>query len=437
MRIGVIGDTLLDVDLEGEADRLAPDGPVPVVTLRETVRRPGGAGMVAMLLAADGIPVTLATALSDDEHADRLRGMLQQSDRIRLVATRLEGPTPVKTRLRAGGQPVARFDEGDAFSHVESFGLDALGALAGCDAIVVADYGRGVAADPQVRRLLEAWQGPLVWDPHPRGPLPVSSATVVTPNASEAASFGFPVGTSHRAAALAAATLADQWRVSAVAVTLAGAGAVLARPGDGAPHVVPTRPVAVADACGAGDRLAATTAVALAHGRPLPVALEDGVAAASAFVAAGGVASLRERRDEPEPPADAVALARTVHASGGTIVATGGAFGSIDADDVRWLAAARRLGDRLIVVLAEDDRRPHDVQDRRDLLLGLECVDAVVVGAPSTPLLARLRPDVWVCAGDGPMGPESDAVTRWGGCVVTVPHPRAPRTASRVLSAVS
>ena len=100
MRITVVGDCLLDVDLSGVAGRLSPDAPVPVVDVTGTVDRAGGAGLVATMLARDGVDVTLVTALADDAAAERVRAQLTG---VRIVAGLLHGPTPVKTRVRAEG----------------------------------------------------------------------------------------------------------------------------------------------------------------------------------------------------------------------------------------------------------------------------------------------------------------------------------------------
>src|SRR5205823_3379855 len=66
-RLVVLGDCLLDRDLEGEVERLCPDAPVPVVDEPIPSSRPGGAGLAAALAAEDGNEVTLITALSRDE----------------------------------------------------------------------------------------------------------------------------------------------------------------------------------------------------------------------------------------------------------------------------------------------------------------------------------------------------------------------------------
>lgn len=92
----VIGDTLLDVDIEGNAERLAPDAPVPVVDVEARHPRPGGAGLAALLAARDGAEVVLVTALADDESGRTLRGLL--NGRLRVVPVPLRGATVCKTR---------------------------------------------------------------------------------------------------------------------------------------------------------------------------------------------------------------------------------------------------------------------------------------------------------------------------------------------------
>ena len=72
----VVGDSLLDRDLDGSVERICPDAPVPVVDVCAETDRPGGAGLAALLLAADGREVTLVTALGDDRAGGRLADLL-------------------------------------------------------------------------------------------------------------------------------------------------------------------------------------------------------------------------------------------------------------------------------------------------------------------------------------------------------------------------
>lgn len=109
MRIVVVGDVMLDVDLSGEATRLSPDAPVPVVYVSGVKRRAGGAGLVARMLAGDNWPVTLVTVLGDDDAGRQLEAHLAG---VRLVAGPSGHASHFKTRVRAGSHPVVRFDHG-------------------------------------------------------------------------------------------------------------------------------------------------------------------------------------------------------------------------------------------------------------------------------------------------------------------------------------
>ena len=442
MRISVVGDVLLDVDLSGEATRLCPDAPVPVVDVSDVRRRAGGAGLVARMLAHDGHRVTLVTVLSDDDASLELEGALAG---VHVVSGPSGARTPVKTRVRAGRQPVVRVDEGCGRPDVPAATAGMLRALEGAEAIVVADYGRGVAANREIRDLLAARAGdiPIVWDPHPSGAAPVPGVAVVTPNLSEAAKAADCSTATPAAIAAIGTLLLDRWQSQAVLVTLGEQGGVLSRR-DTSPLAIQAPPTEVTDPCGAGDRLAASLAVHLAEGCSLSDAAERAINEAAAFLGAGGVASLPDRhrpvwhhsREE-----DALGLARRVRANGGTVVATGGCFDLLHAGHARTLAAARDLGDCLIVCLNSDEsvrrikgeQRPIvSQQDRAELLLALECVDAVLVFGEDTPeaCLETLRPDVWVKGGDYRASdlPEAGLVESWGGRCMTVPFHQARST---------
>jgi rfaE bifunctional protein nucleotidyltransferase chain/domain len=476
MRIVVVGDVMLDVDLSGEATRLSPDAPVPVVDVSGVKRRAGGAGLVARMLAGDNWPVTLVTVLGDDDAGRQLEAHLAG---VRVVSGPSGYPSPVKTRVRAGSHPVVRFDQGCGKTPVPDVSPAMLRAVEKAGVIIVADYGRGLAANPQLRELLArlADEVPIVWDPHPAGPDPVPGVAVVTPNLAEAqkavqsrgrkearqdtppqpvtppavqpaAAQG--AGTQDPAghptadpAAEAGEILLAEWGSRAVLVTKGEQGAVLCRQGR-RPEPVPAPRVEAGDPCGAGDRLAASLAVHLLAGRDLNDAAVLAVHDAADFLAGGGVSSLPDAA-EPAPVqpriSDPLLLARAVRESGGKVVATGGCFDLLHAGHVRSLAAARELGDCLIVCLNSDDsvrrlkgpERPIIGQhDRAELLLAMECVDAVMVFDEDTPeaALERLRPDIWVKGGDykGASLPEAALVERWGGRCVTVPYHPARST---------
>jgi D-beta-D-heptose 7-phosphate kinase/D-beta-D-heptose 1-phosphate adenosyltransferase len=87
MNLVVVGDVLLDVDLDGRATRLSPEAPVPVVDVSNVRRRAGGAGLVARMLAGDGHHVTLVTVLADDDSARHLKRGLEGITVVRWSAS--------------------------------------------------------------------------------------------------------------------------------------------------------------------------------------------------------------------------------------------------------------------------------------------------------------------------------------------------------------
>jgi rfaE bifunctional protein nucleotidyltransferase chain/domain/rfaE bifunctional protein kinase chain/domain len=471
----VVGDALLDRDLDGRAGRLAPDAPVPVVDDPAERCRPGGAALAATLAARlDGRAVTLLTALAGDDAGAVLRELLELAG-VEVVDLGLTGRTPEKIRVRAGGHSLLRVDRVTRPGRVGPLCSAGRRALAGAGAVLVADYGRGVAAEPGVRAALAGLprRRPLVWDPHPRGPAPVPGARLATPNRAEAAGFAPEVEGDDLAAVTAQARLlAERWSAAGVAVTLGPRGALLVE-GAGAPMVMPATSAPGGDPCGAGDRFAATAAGLLADGALPSEAIAAAVTAATTFVAAGGATSIHldpasvaapeprfpvpsppvgEANPSPgggssvvhsplgEPPAEsamerALAVIDAVRAGGGTVVATGGCFDLLHAGHVATLRSARSLGDCLVVCLNSDDsvrwlkglERPLVPEvDRVAVLEALGCVDVVVPFDERTPeaVLQRLRPDVFAKGGDYALAdlPEAALLATWGGQAVVLPY---------------
>ncbi|MEU3661030.1 D-glycero-beta-D-manno-heptose 1-phosphate adenylyltransferase [Streptomyces sp. NPDC032940] len=430
----VVGDALLDRDLTGSADRLAPDAPVPVVSECAERVRPGGAALAAYLAARDGREVTLIAGVGDDPASQVLRELLEPW--LTLVPLPLTGTLPEKTRVLARDRPVVRLDRGGGRAREATD--EARTAVRSARAVLVSDYGRG-AADALLDVLTAG--PPLVWDPHPRGGAPVPGTRLVTPAEQEARGFAArdgDAGGGLRAAADHAAALVRDWRVAAVTVTLGARGALLSY-GEH-PLLVPAPAAHHGDSCGAGDRFAATAAGLLADGALVGEAVEGAVGSATAFVAAGGAGALPPAGSGPltapsPDTGDPHALAARVRAQHGTVVAAGGCFDLLHAGHVGLLQAARRLGDCLVVCVNSDasvrrrkgDGRPvNPLADRVRVLRALACVDAVAVFDEDTPerLLGDLRPDVWVKGGDyaGADLPEAALLQEWGGQAVLLPY---------------
>jgi rfaE bifunctional protein nucleotidyltransferase chain/domain/rfaE bifunctional protein kinase chain/domain len=448
IRVVVIGDVLLDRDIDGQVDRVCPDAPVPVVEIGAVNERAGGAGLAAGLLARDGIEVRLLTALADDEPAKRLSALL--TERVPVTAILTASGTRCKTRVRSAGQSLLRLDVEPPKEEPAIQGpcdVQALEeALEEADAVLVSDYGGGVVAHPEVYGVLRRWasQRAVVWDPHPRGAQPVPGVTLATPNRSEARHFCDTAGEPDQLVV----RLRDQWQAWAVAVTDGGNG-VFTAAGGGPATFTPTPFDHRGDACGAGDRFAGTVAAALGSGATARDAVERAVSDTAAWLVAGGVSGPADtglRIPWTTEQDDAAAVIRRVHAGGGKVVATGGCFDVLHAGHIASLEAARRLGDALIVLVNSDDsirrlkgpdRPVNSLADRLQVLRSLRCVDAVAVFDDDDPcqLLDELRPDIWTKGGDytAEMLPETPVVSEWGGRVVLVPY-LAGRSTTSILN---
>ena len=446
----VVGDVILDRDVLGRVDRICADAPVPVVDELEAIDRPGGAGLAALLLRERGVEVTLVCALTGDEAANRLVELLDAVG-VTVVDCGDDGSTIEKIRIRVDNRSLLRLDRGCGGT-VGSPPAEAARRLEAADAVLVADYGRGVAAQPEIRALIESvvdLRIPVVWDPHPRGPAPVGGCTIVCPNRHEADGFVTTFATAAHGGSARLAQVVDQarelrrhWSATTVAVTLGAEGALLVS-GDGAPLVVPVdHRVDAGDPCGAGDAFAAAAATALARGGLPSTAISHAVAMAARFVAAGGAGVIGHPtsaqrwpgRRTHYPTGPVLDRSGDVRGPGGIVVATGGCFDIIHPGHVATLERARQLGDHLVVLVNSDrsvrrlkgsDRPSQPERDRAAVLASLACVDDVVIFDEDTPVeaLRVLRPDIFVKGGDYSASdlPEASVMSEWGGTVVTVP----------------
>ncbi|MGN6523298.1 MAG: PfkB family carbohydrate kinase [Actinomycetes bacterium] len=411
VRVLVVGDALIDADVEGASSRLCPDAPVPVVDVARTRRRPGGAALAALLAAFGtqggqpaqpaqgaqgaqeppgdsrfGSPAVEVALASPVPEADREELAALLGNRVRLVPLGAAGRLPRKTRIRVSGQSLLRLDDG-VLETPDDLSADDVGRLtaelAEADAVLVSDYGLGATSLPALRKALStaAAGRPVVWDPHPRGSRPTRGTTVVTPNLSEGHGLdpeAKPVPQGLPEASALAARL-HQHLSAAVALTLGSRGALLSQPDGGAPLVAPCPPVSGADTCGAGDAFASAVAVALAQGDELPEAVLRAVRRAASFVADGAAARIgvvttpaQSHPDGEEPPAPrpaepstgpvprlgsleaAAPVLERARVDGRTIVAAGGCFDLLHAGHVELLEAAAALGDVLVVCVNSD-----------------------------------------------------------------------------------
>lgn len=309
-RIVIVGDVMLDRYLIGETERLSPEAPVPVVTIRESRAALGGAANVAANLATIGATPHLVGVVGDDEHATLIRAELA-ANRIadRDLVTIPGRPTTTKTRVVARGQQVVRIDE-EVETPLDGPGLErlisrVLEVLPGSDALVLEDYNKGVVVPPLISPAIAAARRsgiPVVVDPKFRHFFEFAGATVFKPNRRELeAALGAAVDLDQQQALSGSL---DRLQVDNLLLTLGQDGMALVTKDQAVTHI-PSLAREVYDVSGAGDTVTAWLAAGLAAGGTVREAAYLANYAAGVEVGKRGVATVS--------PAEVLAVHEELH----------------------------------------------------------------------------------------------------------------------------
>jgi len=297
-RVLVVGDVMLDRYWFGDVNRISPEAPVPVVLVKRTEERPGGAANVARNITALDGAATLLSVVGNDEAGDSLARLLD-GERVKHNLHRdAELSTTVKLRVIGQQQQLLRIDfermpSGEVLaSKLDDFErqVDAV------DAVVLSDYGKGGLA--HVARMIEAARRhgkPVLVDPKGSDFSKYRGATLLTPNRSE---FREVAGRWKDEADLArrAQQLRAQLDLEGLIVTRSEEGMSLFTAKESWNE--PTRAREVYDVSGAGDTVIGVLALMVAAGADLHAAMK--VANHAAGIVVGKLGTAVARRDELE-----------------------------------------------------------------------------------------------------------------------------------------
>ena len=419
----VVGDLMLDRYWHGEAARISPEAPVPVVAVSDVEDRPGGAANVALNVASLGARCTLLGCIGKDAEGAALKSILEAAG-VLCDFVEIDGwATTLKLRVVSQRQQLLRndFESPVPAEAAQALAAKASAHLADAAVLIVADYDKGAAADPAALiQAANATGTASVVDPKFKPLASYAGASLLKPNREEFTAAAGQFG-DVEALAEAAQALCRAHGFDAMVVT-AGADGMTVVEGPHTHHL-PARPVEVYDVTGAGDTAAAVLGVALGAGLPVLDCARLANVAASLAVAKSGTAAVsgpelalaaaQDSMDGGLLTADQLALAVAASREAGErIVFTNGCFDILHAGHVAYLQQARQLGDRLIVAVNSDasvarpikgPKRPVNTLARRmQVLAGLKSVDWVVSFDEDTPepLLDRFRPDVLAKGGD-------------------------------------
>lgn len=424
MRVLIVGDVMLDRYWSGSTSRISPEAPVPVVHVKQTEERPGGAGNVALNLTALGCKVTLFSACGQDTAAESLETKLQAAG-IECFLQKIAGvPTITKLRVLSLHQQLIRLDFEESFPVIDTKALlaDFSAALANADIVVLSDYAKGsFRYMPQIITAARRAGVPVFVDPKGEDFSIYRGATLLTPNRREFEAVVGPCRDEKEIVAKGIA-LSRAHDIQALLITRGEHGMTLIR--DQLPEVhLPAKAREVYDVTGAGDTVIATLAAVFAAGHDLVQAatianLAAGIVVGKLGAASVSVPELRRSLQEEHSSGRGIMTeeqlsiaVQDARAHGERIVMTGGCFDILHAGHVAYLEEAKSFGDRLIVVVNDDasvaalkgPARPiNNLAQRMAVLAGLSAVDWVVSFSETIPerIVNLIQPDVWVKGGD-------------------------------------
>ncbi len=291
-RILVTGDAMLDRYWFGDADRISPEAPVPVVSITRTEERLGGAANVAYNIACVGAQSSLLSVVGCDEAGRTVENLLTRAGIRPHLQFDPSLHTTVKLRVVARQQQLVRCDFENApasdalLAHLSVFEslLDRI------DALVLSDYGKGGLSHITAMIASARKRGiPILVDPKGYDYSRYRGATVITPNRAELRQV---VGPWKNEADLRrrAQKLRRELELDYVLLTRSEEGMTLY--GEGKETTVPAQAREVFDVSGAGDTVIAVLAAMLAAGAPIEEAVRTANRAGGIVVGKLGTATV-------------------------------------------------------------------------------------------------------------------------------------------------
>ncbi|NLD05532.1 MAG: bifunctional heptose 7-phosphate kinase/heptose 1-phosphate adenyltransferase [Synergistaceae bacterium] len=440
----VIGDYMLDRYVFGEANRISPEAPVPVLEFSEEKLAPGGAGNVLANLTGLGLSVTAIGRIGNDRYADDLLGLQAMSvaDSSYMIRS---GRTIVKTRIMGSRRhQMLRIDQEEMIVPNDNEIKIALNSLKKCidkkiNGVVISDYGKGFCSPDLCRSVICLCRNhgvPVFVDPKNKDWSHYSDAFLITPNMRELRIVaGVDVKNEDEDVVKNGTVLVNKYNFKNLLVTRSEKGATLINK-LGFLHERATTKAEVYDVSGAGDTMIAVVAAFVIAGIPLKEAISVANIASQIVIGKIGTYAINAAsllyRIQRENFFDqhlighcsgkesvrkvvnwheANVMCNKLRNEGKKIIFTNGCFDILHSGHVDLLTIARQKGDCLIVAVNSDDsvrrlkgtKRPvNSCADRIKILSAFEAVNFIVIFEEDTPekLLSQLRPDIIVKGGD-------------------------------------
>jgi D-beta-D-heptose 7-phosphate kinase/D-beta-D-heptose 1-phosphate adenosyltransferase len=421
----VVGDLMLDEYLWGEVDRISPEAPVQVVSIKNEDYAMGGAGNVVNNIIALGAKVTAAGVVGTGKNGRILLDKFKDLGVDTAGIMQEPGmPTTQKTRIIASHQHVLRIDR-ETDKTISDATIDKItrfieDKIAGVDVVLISDYGKGLITKTLLSRLISAAQKHkkiTIADPKGLDFSKYSGVSILTPNKKEAALASGVEIVDESTLFESGHKILQTVGLDKLLITCGKEGMVLFGQ-NREPFKVKAKARQVFDVSGAGDTVLSVFGLAIAAGASFKDAMSVANTAAGIVVGKVGTATLsrEELATALTPDQDALsskhkrmselpALIQELKKKDKRIIMTNGCFDLLHPGHIMLFSASKELGDILIVGIDDDDsvkklkgsgRPVIGVKERARILCALNSVDYVVVFSTGelTKLIEIIQPDV-------------------------------------------
>jgi len=429
-KILVIGDLMIDHYLWGSCERISPEAPVQIVKVDSESTVLGGAGNVINNLYALGAKVDVISVIGECGASNDLKELLLAINvSTQYLLTQKDRITSKKSRVISSQQQVLRFDK-ESNIEISNKSEQAIinlfkKIINHYDVILLSDYGKGLFTYDLTQELIiiaNKNEKKLLVDPKGLDYSKYKGAFLLTPNKKEASEATNILIKDKETLTNSLISLKNQCNLTVSLITLSDEGVAIF---DNELRVYPTVAREVFDVTGAGDTILASLGFALACNKKIDAAIEFANLAAGVVVGKIGsaTASLKEIIEYEsslnksssdkhiKTIEEILSIVNEIKSKDMKIVFTNGCFDILHLGHIKYLEAAKSLGDILILGLNSDDsvrrlkgeNRPINNQDDRAYILAsLEVVDYVVIFDKDTPidLISLIRPDILAKGGD-------------------------------------
>lgn len=421
----VVGDLMLDEYLWGEVDRISPEAPVQVVSIKNEDFALGGAGNVVNNVVALGAKVTAAGVIGTGRNGEILLNKFKELGIDTAGIIQEPGmPTTQKTRVIASHQHVLRIDR-ETDKTISDSTIDKITRfiednIAHVDVVLISDYGKGLITKKLLSGVISAAQKHkkvTIADPKGLDFSKYSDVSLLTPNKKEAALASGIEIVDESTLLKAGNKILQTVGLDKLLITCGKDGMVLFDQNK-EPYKLRAKARQVYDVSGAGDTVLSVFGLAIASGASFKDAMSIANTAAGIVVGKVGTATIsrQELSTALKPYEDILsskhkniselpALIEELKKKGKRVVLTNGCFDLLHVGHIMLFSASKQLGDILIVGIDDDDsvkklkgsgRPVIGIKERVRILCALDSVDYVIVFSSKElkKLIEIIHPDV-------------------------------------------